>query len=145
MNRFLGVLLFAFVLIGCSSEKIAKSTSQIEQKPDPITRPISADTLSRAEIHSALTDTALAITYSNYDSITVQLLERARQHYLDALNAEELGDSARSATYFEYAIGILNELGYYPNIDTSQEFNELSHSIIEDYEPRLPAPVSYNQ
>ncbi len=36
--------------------------------------------------------------------------------------------------YFEYAIAILNELGYYPNIDSNQEFTDLSHSIIEDYE-----------
>lgn len=84
-------------------------------------------------IHSAPTDTASSLSYSNYDSIAVQLLERARQHYMEALNAEQSGDSARSAMYFEYAIAILNELGYYPNIDSNQEFTDLSHSIIEDY------------
>jgi membrane-bound lytic murein transglycosylase D len=129
----LTILVIVSVFLGCSSEKVSKSSSQAEQPSRIIAVPDPPDTLSRAEIHSVLTDTASTLSYSNYDSITVQLLERARQHYLDALNAEQLGDSVRSAMYFEYAIAILNELGYYPNIDSNQEFTDLSHSIIEDY------------
>jgi len=125
-------VLTAIVLIGCSSEKISKSNPRTDTA-NHSTQSGLPDTLSKAEIHSAITDSASRFTYSNYDSITVQLLERARQHYVDALNAEQVGDSVRSATYFEYAIAILNELAYYPSIDSNQEFNDLSHSIIEDY------------
>jgi membrane-bound lytic murein transglycosylase D len=68
------------------------------------------------------------------DGVTMQLLERARQHYLSALDAMESGDSSRSTSEFEYSIEILNQLGYYPGIDSNKEFNDLSHSVIEDYE-----------
>jgi len=68
------------------------------------------------------------------DSVTNQLLERARQHYLSALDATELGDSANAANEYEFSIEILNQLGYYPGIDANQEFNELSRSVVEDYE-----------
>ncbi len=68
------------------------------------------------------------------DGLTLLLLERARQHYLSALDAWEAGDSGRSTSEFEYSIEILNQLGYYPGIDTSREFNDLSRSVVEDYE-----------
>jgi hypothetical protein len=103
--------------------------------PAPATsafRPIMSDTLSQEEMLAALCDTLLPD--SNYDEMTAGLLERAREHYESALDAETSGDSVRSANEFEYAIAILNELGYYPNIESNRDFNDLSHSIIEDYE-----------
>ncbi|MBI1807632.1 MAG: LysM peptidoglycan-binding domain-containing protein [Ignavibacteria bacterium] len=95
-------------------------------------RVISPETLLKKEFDTAGCDTLASD--SNNDEVTTQLLERARQHYLNALNAEELGNSTQSATEFEYSIAILNELGYYPNIENNQDFNDLSHSVIEDYE-----------
>lgn len=71
---------------------------------------------------------------SSYNEITAQMLELARQHYLSALNLQACDDSIQSAAEFEFAIGILNELAYYPAIDTNRDFNDLSHSVIEDYE-----------
>ena len=68
------------------------------------------------------------------DSATNQLLERARQHYLLALDASEAGDSTTASAEFEFSIEILNQLGYYPGIDANQEFNDLSRSVVEDYE-----------
>lgn len=61
-------------------------------------------------------------------------LEAARQHYLSALQAQTIGDSLLSVDEFEQAIGILNEISYYPDIENSQEYNELSRSVVEDYE-----------
>jgi membrane-bound lytic murein transglycosylase D len=92
----------------------------------------SYDTLSRIEIETALKDSL--VPDSNDDAITAQLLERARQHYLSALEAEQEKDSIHAANEFEYSIGILNELGYYPNIETNCDFNDLSHSVVEDYQ-----------
>ena len=61
-------------------------------------------------------------------------LEAARQHYLSALQAQTMGDSVLSANEFEEAIGILNEISYYPDIENNQEYNDLSRSVVEDYE-----------
>ena len=61
-------------------------------------------------------------------------LESARQHYLSALQAQTMGDSVLSADEFEQAIAILNEISYYPDIENNQEYNDLSRSVIEDYE-----------
>jgi len=61
-------------------------------------------------------------------------LESARQHYLSALQAQTMGDSVLSADEFEQAIGILNEISYYPDIENNQEYNDLSRSVVEDYE-----------
>ena len=83
-------------------------------------------------MESAISDSLVAD--SNYDDITAQMLEAARQHYQNALEAGESGDSTQTSTEFEFAIGILNELAYYPNIENNQDFNDLSHSVVEDYE-----------
>ncbi|NUN70757.1 MAG: lytic transglycosylase domain-containing protein, partial [Bacteroidetes bacterium] len=64
----------------------------------------------------------------------VELLERAREHYLVALQAQAEGDSLMSSDEFEEAIKHLNEASYFPNIDENADFNELTRSVIEDYE-----------
>jgi membrane-bound lytic murein transglycosylase D len=68
------------------------------------------------------------------EDLTAQLLDRARAHYSSALAAEEIGDSISCEAEFELAINILNEVSYFPGIDSSQEFNDLSRAIIDDYE-----------
>lgn len=64
----------------------------------------------------------------------IDLLERAREHYLVALQAQAEGDSLMSADEFEESIKLLNEASYFPNIDENIDFNELIRSVIEDYE-----------
>jgi membrane-bound lytic murein transglycosylase D len=64
----------------------------------------------------------------------IELLERAREHYLVALQAQAEGDSLMSADEFEEAIKHLNEASYFPNIEGNTDFNELTRSVIEDYE-----------
>ena len=63
-----------------------------------------------------------------------EILEQARGHYLSAMQAQAEGDSILSADEFEEAIKHLNEASYFPNIETNSDFNELSRSVIEDYE-----------
>lgn len=63
-----------------------------------------------------------------------ELLEIAREHYLIALQAQAEGDSLMSADEFEEAIKHLNEASYFPNIEDNVDFNELTRSVIEDYE-----------
>lgn len=68
------------------------------------------------------------------DSLIAYHLEQTRQHYLSAMAAEENGDSLRAASQFEEAIRILNELSYYPQIESNQDFNDLSKTVVEEYE-----------
>ncbi|HTK81761.1 MAG TPA: LysM peptidoglycan-binding domain-containing protein [Bacteroidota bacterium] len=132
MRFFYGICGIIFLLIvGCSSERATRSSSQ------DITSSSAAilfgnDTSSFIQRQTVYTDT-LAVD-SNFNEVTTQLLERARLHYRTAITAREKGDSAQSTTEFEYAIDILSELGYYPNIENNRDFNDLSRSVIEDYE-----------
>ncbi|MEX1140319.1 MAG: LysM peptidoglycan-binding domain-containing protein [Bacteroidota bacterium] len=95
-----------------------------------------ADTLIVTEADSVpvvsadSTDEASAIT---------RRLEEARQLYLDALAAQESGDSTASQEGFEQAIEILNDLSYFPDIDGNTDFVDLSKSIVEDYEKYIQA------
>jgi membrane-bound lytic murein transglycosylase D len=62
------------------------------------------------------------------------LLEIARGHYLAAMQAQAEGDSSTSSLEFEEAIKHLNEASYYPDIESNSDFNDLTRSVIEDYE-----------
>ncbi len=68
-----------------------------------------------------------------------ELLERARGHYVSALQAQADGDSILSSDEFEEAIKHLNEASYFPNIEENNDFNELTRSVIEDYEKYIAA------
>ncbi len=68
------------------------------------------------------------------DKAIAGLLENARLHYMNALQAQSEGDSSTSASEFEDAIVDLNELSYYSDIESNADFNELTKSVIEDYE-----------
>jgi len=80
-------------------------------------------------------DTLLADSVGGDDEKQItELLERAREHYLIALQAQAEGDSLMSSDEFEEAIKHLNEASYFPNIEDNTDFNELTRSVIEDYE-----------
>ena len=120
-------------LFGCTSLDSTRSdsTTRDSSSSNPQTSSL-PDTVSES-----LTADSATVTSENVDGVedmVPQLLDRARQHYAAALEAEEIGDSVVSATEFESAIEILNELSYYPGVDSTREFNDLSRSLIEDYE-----------
>lgn len=122
-------------MLGCSGgESTRPAPPNAQFQSGQAYQLISSDTLSIGPLAEAPGDTGTIIVDSTYDELTGQLLERARDHYLIALEAESGNDSVRSSTEFEYAIAILNELAYYPNIENSNEFNDLSRSVVEDYE-----------
>ncbi len=82
---------------------------------------------------------AVTDTTTDDSGLILQNLESARQHYLNALAAQEAGDSATSEIEFEAAIQILNDLSDVANIDSSKEFVDLSSSVVEDYERHIAA------
>ena len=132
MKNIYYLVLTIAVLLGCSSEKITQSTSESDASSLRLSQrfPSEGSSIPKQDIVGGDSVTE----DSTYDEVTAQLLESARQHYMSALDAEEQGDSIESAEEFEYAIGILNELGYYPNIENNKDFADLSRSIVEDYE-----------
>ncbi len=78
----------------------------------------------------AAIDTAMSVDEKNI----MDLLEIARGHYLAAMQAQAEGDSSTSTLEFEEAIKHLNEASYYPDIESNSDFNDLTRSVIEDYE-----------
>lgn len=117
-----------FLLAGCSSEqslKTASDSTSVAVVASPVPPP-STDSL----LAQPLTGEILV---SNDSLITLQL-ERARQHYLSAVRADEHGDSVRATQQFESSLQILNDLSYYPDIESNADFNDLSKSVVETYE-----------
>jgi membrane-bound lytic murein transglycosylase D len=125
-------LLICVVLVGCSSEQSTKDTPSISADQDKAVD--SAFTSSLDMFDSPTSTQVVEEDFVRNDSLIAAKLERARQHYLSAITAQESGDSARSASQFEETISLLNELSYYPDIESNQDFNDLSQAVVEDYE-----------
>jgi membrane-bound lytic murein transglycosylase D len=145
---FLLVPLFA-LLIGCTNTVPQKS--EIQSFPDSSQTSYNSslllassspsffgqDTMPLRPIQSVdpAADTTGADSSGDADERHIaELLEQARGHYLSAMQAQAEGDSMLSADEFEEAIKHLNEASYIPNIEMNSDFNELSRSVIEDYE-----------
>lgn len=124
IKRILGACCILLVFLsGCSTERATTKSDRVEVN-DGVFPQEDAPTLSRG----------FPDDFASNDSLIVVMLERARLHYLSAVEAQENNDSLRSAFQFEEAITILNELSYYPEIELNQDFNDLSRTVIEDYE-----------
>jgi membrane-bound lytic murein transglycosylase D len=130
----LGVL--ALIFVDCSSHQTAVNSKAAEvlasQQHATQVQNVSddrvADSLSIGD--AGLQDPEPGLS----DSLVSVMLEKARQHYVSAMNAADNGDSVRSAGQFETAIEILNELSYVPEIENNRDFNDLSKAVVEDYE-----------
>ena len=81
--------------------------------------------------------------------IVSELLEQARQKYVVALQEQSIQNNAEAINSYEEALGIINNLSYYPGIDRNQAYVELSDAIVEDYRkfidelPELPSNASF--
>ncbi len=132
LHACLGLL--ALIFVDCSSQQTAvdgksaavPSTQQQAIPAPEVGQAQPADSAAVAEV--AEPQPALR------DSLVSAMLEKARRHYVSAMNAADNGDSARSAAQFETAIEILNELSYVPEIENNRDFNDLSKALVEDYE-----------
>lgn len=144
--RYFLPLLAALVVLSCSSDRSVRSEK--EEIPLAGQTPASESTLNIDTLQSGVAEIAIlkpppasndtlqaGIPDSTDDSqVIAQRLELARQHYLNAIGAQEAGDTTLSEEEFEKAIDILNELSIYPDIESNKDFTDLSKSIIEDYE-----------
>lgn len=123
-----GTAVLLCTLQGCTSSRPTTETAHISIQAAP--KEVFPDSSNPDSVDESL----LADESVHNDSIIGVNLELARQHYISALSAQQSGDSARSSTQFEETITILNELSYYPDIESNQDFNDLSKAVIEDYE-----------
>ncbi len=77
-----------------------------------------------------------------------EMLEDARQNYVDALSNQNLGFKKEAIEKYETSLSIINRVSYYPDIDENSAYLELQTSIVEDYQgfieslDELPADVS---
>jgi membrane-bound lytic murein transglycosylase D len=85
----------------------------------------------------------------NHGGIVSEMLEQARQHYITALAKEELNSVHETIENFEAALRVINNLSYYPGIESNTAYLDLEKSIIDDYKnyvdglPELPGDVSF--
>jgi membrane-bound lytic murein transglycosylase D len=121
-GRFLiifAILATFFLYEGCGGSKPTAS-----KQADTTAKPaVNADPFAsldpRGELDSAIME---------------ERLEAARQEWLRALAAEQRKDKTEVVNRFESAIDILNRLIYFPNSSENKDFQELTKSVIEDYE-----------
>jgi membrane-bound lytic murein transglycosylase D len=75
-------------------------------------------------------------TLSQVDSYSVvsEMLENARQDYVNALYQQKLGFKSEALDYYEKALTIINKLSYFPEVEDNESFLELENSIVEDYQ-----------
>lgn len=66
--------------------------------------------------------------------IVNELLEEARQNYVNALAKQEINATSEAVNYYEAALRIINNLSYYPEIEENEAFTQLEKSISEDYQ-----------
>jgi membrane-bound lytic murein transglycosylase D len=85
----------------------------------------------------------------NQGGIVSEMLEQARQHYVTALAKQELNSIYETIDNFESALRVINNLSYYPSIESNTAYLDLEKSIIEDYKkyvdslPELPEDISF--
>src|SRR5579872_3249736 len=109
------------IMEGCSSSKHT-TTSQVVDTTAKVAK--NADPFATLGDHNTVLDSA----------IIEERLEAARQEWLRALAAEQRKDKNEVVRRFESAIDILNRLIYFPNVNENKDFQELTKSVIEDYE-----------
>lgn len=147
MKRFLlGVL--CFLVVSCSSERSTRGEATLARiKKIAQESAASTDTIppnpSRSQTAAfsdpgVSADTQVVATNGSADTLETESilisrgLEAARQHYVAALAAEEVGDSTLVVPEFENAEKILEQLQYY-DVDTNKDFIDLDKSVTDDY------------
>lgn len=63
-----------------------------------------------------------------------ELMEQARQSYVNALKYQKLGFKSEAIEHYESALSTTNQLSYYPDIEENEAYYELESSIIEDFQ-----------
>ncbi len=118
---FIAISLFSLLFVSCGGNKdIAKNENSID---------------SESKVQKV--------------GIVSEMLEQARQYYVDALTKQSQNSTSEAVNNYESALRIINNLSYYPGIEQNEAYVELEKSIIDDYKkyvdslPELPSNVSF--
>ncbi|NWF90487.1 MAG: hypothetical protein HXY50_13625, partial [Ignavibacteriaceae bacterium] len=88
--------------------------------------------------------------YVQKSGIVSEMLEQAREFYVEAISFQNQNDPSKAVGSYESALRIINNLSYYPGIDDNEAYIELERSVIEDYRryvdglSDLPDDVSFS-
>ncbi len=164
MQRSFAILL-CFLLLSCSSEKALENRQVGDTKPELVqtTRasnqaqkpasesvkttpgfPLAVEPSMDSLHFTGIEDFAPDTTFGETKEISQQL-ELARQHYLTAQGAQESGDTTQAGIEFERSIQTLNTLADETDAELSKDFQDLSTSVVEDYEKLLIASGRINE
>ena len=109
------------MLAGCgganTATHIQKQHTQVLQKADPFA--VLDEQVKAGNIDPHLID---------------ERVDAARQEWLRALVAQQKNEKTEVIKHFENATDILDRLINYPGVDTSKDFQDVSKSVIGDYE-----------
>lgn len=85
---------------------------------------ISKDNKSKSTVTPSKVNTALIVS---------EMLEEARQNYVNALAQQATNHTTDAINAYENALRLINNLSYYPDIDANEAYSELEQSITDDY------------
>jgi len=85
---------------------------------------INKDHKSKTPVSTSKVNTALIVS---------EMLEEARQNYVNALAQQATNHYTDAINAYENALRIINNLSYYPDIDENEAYYELEQSITDDY------------
>lgn len=85
---------------------------------------ISKNTKSKTGVTTSKVNTALIVS---------EMLEEARQNYVNALAQQATNHTTDAINAYENALRIINNLSYYPDIEENESYYELEQSITDDY------------
>lgn len=128
-----------FLMCVClASQPTSLSTHPVAHLADSArSKPIFPDEFSELDEYEEESD--------KLDPAVARRMEQARQRYLQALSLIESKDTSKAAEEFEGAIGILNELASFPDVESNSDFTDLVQSVIEDYETYVRSIDNLNQ
>jgi membrane-bound lytic murein transglycosylase D len=153
------VFFLSVLFLSCSSEKALQTNNQTGSKPATMSTTVSAEKTQKSEVVvvksvpptpqmvvpsldslniTSFADYAPDTTFGESQEISEQL-ELARQHYLNAQSAQESGDTTQAENEFEHSIQTLNTLADQTDAESTKDFQDLSTSVVEDYEKLLIA------
>ncbi len=115
-------ILIAGILSGCGTATKATHEEKITQAP----------TATPADPFAVLDEQVKTGTIDPH--LFEERVDAARQEWLRALVAQQNHQNVEVVKHFEGSIDILNHLLNYPGVDTNKDFQDVSKSVISDYE-----------
>ena len=117
------MIAFGLTVAGCGGpSKITKNEQKIEQ----------TQAVAKSDPFSVLDE---QVKSGNIDpNLVNERVDAARQEWLRALVSQQKNQKVDVVKHFESSIDILNHLITYPGVDTNKDFQDVSKSVMVDYE-----------